>query len=151
MHRRELAEDAVASLLRVVWEKDEAGLRADSAAFKAFQSLLACLTVTDVALHSGVAMDLAPAEAPEHRALAFRKRYVRTRAGHFEQRVADLLAFRALEDERELARGLRGDEGDVRLVPGRRVSIAVAVWDGSAEDRNGQKSISIWQGLTLQE
>jgi mono/diheme cytochrome c family protein len=40
---------------------------------------------------------------------------------------------------------------DVHLEPGQRVSIALAIWDGAAEDRNGQKSISIWQGLTLQE
>ena len=42
-------------------------------------------------------------------------------------------------------------ETDVPLVPGRRLSIALAIWDGAAEDRNGQKSISIWQGLTLQD
>jgi DMSO reductase family type II enzyme heme b subunit len=42
-------------------------------------------------------------------------------------------------------------EADVQLAPGRRVSIALAIWDGVAEDRNGQKSISIWQRLTLQE
>ncbi len=41
--------------------------------------------------------------------------------------------------------------GDVELVPGKRVSIAIAVWDGAAEDRNGQKSISIWQPLTLEK
>jgi complex iron-sulfur molybdoenzyme family reductase subunit gamma len=42
-------------------------------------------------------------------------------------------------------------EADVQLTPGHRVSIALAIWDGAAEDRNGQKSISIWQRLTLQE
>lgn len=42
-------------------------------------------------------------------------------------------------------------EADVQLTPGHRVSIALAIWDGKAEDRNGQKSISIWQRLTLQE
>ncbi len=40
---------------------------------------------------------------------------------------------------------------DVQLRPGRSVSIALAIWEGAAEDRNGQKSISIWQRLTLQD
>jgi mono/diheme cytochrome c family protein len=40
-------------------------------------------------------------------------------------------------------------EGEIELEPGRGVSIAVAAWNGSAGDRGGQKSISIWHGLEL--
>jgi mono/diheme cytochrome c family protein len=38
----------------------------------------------------------------------------------------------------------------VQLTPGQTASIAFAVWDGSHRDRNGQKQISIWQGLELE-
>jgi cytochrome c oxidase cbb3-type subunit 2 len=31
------------------------------------------------------------------------------------------------------------------------VSVAVAVWDGAANDRNGQKSVSVWHRLDLEE
>jgi hypothetical protein len=41
------------------------------------------------------------------------------------------------------------DDG-VTLVPGQRVSVAVAVWEGSHRDRNGQKQVSIWQDLVLE-
>lgn len=36
------------------------------------------------------------------------------------------------------------------LRPGEAASIAFAVWDGSHADRNGQKSITIWQDLVLE-
>lgn len=39
----------------------------------------------------------------------------------------------------------------VSLVPGERASMALAVWDGAHRDRNGQKSISIWQDLVLEK
>jgi DMSO reductase family type II enzyme heme b subunit len=42
------------------------------------------------------------------------------------------------------------DDG-VSLVPGGRASVAFAVWDGSHRDRNGQKLITIWQDLELEE
>jgi hypothetical protein len=41
------------------------------------------------------------------------------------------------------------DDG-VSLAPGQSASVAVAVWDGSHRDRNGQKQVSIWQELTLE-
>ena len=41
--------------------------------------------------------------------------------------------------------------GDIQLKPGGKVSVALAVWDGDAADRNGQKSVSIWQVLTLEK
>ena len=50
-----------------------------------------------------------------------------------------------------LKRALQGSEGDpLSLEPGDRVSVAFAVWDGSARDRDGQKLVSIWQDLQLQ-
>jgi len=41
------------------------------------------------------------------------------------------------------------DDG-VALVPGQRASVAFAVWEGSHRDRNGQKQVSIWQDLILE-
>jgi hypothetical protein len=37
------------------------------------------------------------------------------------------------------------------LEPGGRASVAFAVWDGSHHDRNGQKSVTIWQDLQVEE
>jgi DMSO reductase family type II enzyme heme b subunit len=37
----------------------------------------------------------------------------------------------------------------VDINPGGRASIAFALWDGKAGDRNGQKSVSIWNTLVL--
>lgn len=34
--------------------------------------------------------------------------------------------------------------------PGAEARVAFAVWDGSQEDRNGQKSLTIWHGLELE-
>lgn len=48
---------------------------------------------------------------------------------------------------REFPRG--GDGEGVTFVPGRPVAIAFAVWDGSAGDRDGKKSVTIWQELVL--
>jgi len=49
-----------------------------------------------------------------------------------------------------LRRALRrhGDEA-VRLRPGRAASVAFAVWNGAAGDRDGKKSVTIWQELQL--
>lgn len=41
-------------------------------------------------------------------------------------------------------------KGSVGFAAGRTLSIAFAVWDGSALDRDGQKSVTIWHRLTLQ-
>jgi len=40
-------------------------------------------------------------------------------------------------------------EGATRLAPGSAVPLAFAVWNGSAGDRNGKKSVTIWQELRL--
>ena len=42
-------------------------------------------------------------------------------------------------------------EGGVTLVAGDRLSIAFALWDGAARDRNGQKLVSIWHNLKVEE
>jgi DMSO reductase family type II enzyme heme b subunit len=41
------------------------------------------------------------------------------------------------------------DDG-VSLAPGELASVAFAVWDGSHQDRAGQKAITIWQDLELE-
>jgi len=35
------------------------------------------------------------------------------------------------------------------LKPGSKHPVAFAVWDGSAADRDGKKSITIWQELVI--
>jgi DMSO reductase family type II enzyme heme b subunit len=48
-------------------------------------------------------------------------------------------------------RALESNSADVvRLAPGSRTYLAAAVWDGSAGDRNGQKSVTVWQQLELE-
>jgi cytochrome c len=41
-------------------------------------------------------------------------------------------------------------DGGLTLAPGHRLSIAFAIWDGAARDRNGQKLVSIWHDLRLE-
>jgi hypothetical protein len=41
-------------------------------------------------------------------------------------------------------------EGAVSLRPGGEVPVAFAVWNGSAGDRDGKKSVTIWQELVLE-
>jgi len=48
-------------------------------------------------------------------------------------------------------RDLRGrGEGAVSLAPGTTVPVGFAVWNGSAGDRDGKKSVTIWQDLVLE-
>ncbi|MFQ5670086.1 MAG: c-type cytochrome [Acidobacteriota bacterium] len=42
-------------------------------------------------------------------------------------------------------------DGTSRLGPGTRTLVAFAVWDGSAGDRNGQKTITAWVNLEVEE
>src|SRR5579883_984335 len=42
------------------------------------------------------------------------------------------------------------DEGGVSLAAGDKLSIAFALWDGAARDRNGQKLVSIWHDLKVE-
>jgi mono/diheme cytochrome c family protein len=50
-----------------------------------------------------------------------------------------------------LRRSLKGRGPDaVRLRPGRTVPVAFAIWNGAAGDRDGKKSVTIWQDLHIQ-
>ncbi len=52
----------------------------------------------------------------------------------------------------ELRRPLTvGADGGVTLTAGGRSSVAFALWDGAARDRNGQKLVSIWHDLKLDD
>lgn len=48
-------------------------------------------------------------------------------------------------------RALDGGKGTVQLSPGSVVPVAFAVWNGSAGDRDGKKSVTIWQDLLLEK
>jgi hypothetical protein len=51
-----------------------------------------------------------------------------------------------------MRRSLLGQgEKVVTLLPGTTVPVAFAVWDGSAGDRDGKKSVTIWQHLQLEK
>jgi len=41
-------------------------------------------------------------------------------------------------------------EGEVALKPGARAFIAVALFDGAHQDRNGQKSVTVWHALEIE-
>ncbi|CAN5338176.1 hypothetical protein BH09PLA1_BH09PLA1_00150 [soil metagenome] len=45
--------------------------------------------------------------------------------------------------------GAEDERDSVVLAPGKSLSVAFAVWDGHAGDRNGQKSLTIWHLLSL--
>jgi mono/diheme cytochrome c family protein len=48
-------------------------------------------------------------------------------------------------------RALAGDRDSISLAAGGRVPVAFAVWNGSAGDRDGKKSVTIWQELYLEK
>jgi mono/diheme cytochrome c family protein len=50
----------------------------------------------------------------------------------------------------QFTRALSVSAGEVKLAPGGRVPVAFAVWNGSAGDRDGKKSVTIWQELVLE-
>ncbi len=52
----------------------------------------------------------------------------------------------------QLRRALRGGKADaVALAPGSRAPVSFAIWNGAAGDRDGKKSVTIWQELLLAE
>jgi mono/diheme cytochrome c family protein len=62
------------------------------------------------------------------------------------QGVWDIGTYRVV-----LRRTLKGRGPDaVRLRPGRTVPVAFAIWNGAAGDRDGKKSVTIWQDLAIQ-
>jgi complex iron-sulfur molybdoenzyme family reductase subunit gamma len=48
-------------------------------------------------------------------------------------------------------RALAGEREAIQLTPGQRVPVSFAVWNGSAGDRDGKKSVTIWQELLLEK
>lgn len=51
----------------------------------------------------------------------------------------------------QFTRALSVPSREVELSPGGRVPVAFAVWNGSAGDRDGKKSVTIWQELVLEK
>jgi hypothetical protein len=52
----------------------------------------------------------------------------------------------------QLRRALRGGGADaVPLTPGSRAAVSFAIWNGAAGDRDGKKSVTIWQELLVAE
>jgi len=50
----------------------------------------------------------------------------------------------------QLRRALRGSGKDaVSLAPGSRTAVSFAIWNGAAGDRDGKKSVTIWQELLI--
>ena len=50
----------------------------------------------------------------------------------------------------QLRRRLQGERADgASLSPGSRTAVSFAVWNGSAGDRDGKKSVTIWQELLI--
>ena len=43
------------------------------------------------------------------------------------------------------------DDGDIALSSGGTVNVGFAVWNGSQMDRNGQKSVTVWHHLALED
>jgi DMSO reductase family type II enzyme heme b subunit len=41
-------------------------------------------------------------------------------------------------------------DSGIQLAAGDKLSIAFAIWDGAARDRNGQKLVSIWHDFELE-
>jgi hypothetical protein len=62
--------------------------------------------------------------------------------GAWQRGFYSLVFRRPLKQEGEQA---------ISLEPGKKISIAFAVWDGAAGDRNGQKSVTIWHTLELEK
>jgi hypothetical protein len=51
----------------------------------------------------------------------------------------------------QLRRALRGGGADaVSLAPGSRTAVSFAIWNGAAGDRDGKKSVTIWQELLVE-
>ena len=49
-----------------------------------------------------------------------------------------------------LRRSMKGEgQNSLDFAPGQRLSVAFAVWNGSAGDRDGKKSVTIWQDLVI--
>lgn len=49
-----------------------------------------------------------------------------------------------------LWRPLSGRDGSIELKPGTTASVAFALWNGAAGDRNGQKNVTIWHEIVIE-
>lgn len=75
-----------------------------------------------------------------------------TLRGRDTQQVVATGAWRHGSHRVMFRRSLSGvGDNAVNLAPGSSVPIAFAVWNGAAGDRDGQKSVSIWQDLLVEE
>jgi len=82
------------------------------------------------------------AAGPGTATFRFAKSQLVSAAGRWNQGRWTVLVRRALEVP-------SADDG-LSLAPGQTASVALAVWEGSHRDRNGQKQVSIWQDLVIE-
>ncbi len=61
-------------------------------------------------------------------------------SGRWNKRIWRVVFRRSLKTQ---------DRWDVDFSAAKTVRVALAVWDGAAGDRNGQKAVSIWHNLEL--
>ncbi len=67
-----------------------------------------------------------------------------------DQGIAALGVYETGAYHVQLRRALRGGGKDaVSLAPGSRLPVSFAVWNGAAGDRDGKKSVTIWQELLV--
>ena len=66
-----------------------------------------------------------------------------------DQRVAATGTYSLGSYRLVFKRTLSGGQGRVSLTPGETALVSFAVWNGSAGDRDGKKSITIWQELNI--
>ncbi|HMS16501.1 MAG TPA: c-type cytochrome [Planctomycetota bacterium] len=69
---------------------------------------------------------------------------------HFSKDVAAAATHDRGYWELVLWRPFQGGEGSLELKVGMRASIAFALWNGQAKDRNGQKNVTIWHEIVLE-
>lgn len=67
-----------------------------------------------------------------------------------DQSVAAVGVYQTGAYHVQLRRPLKtGKKDAVALTPGKRAAVSFAVWNGSAGDRDGKKSVTIWQELVI--
>jgi len=70
---------------------------------------------------------------------------------HRDQNVDSMGVFETGAYRVQLRRALRGGGDDaVSLAPGDRTAVSFAIWNGNAGDRDGKKSVTIWQELLVE-
>jgi len=147
---------------KAVWEKDRDGYQEVSSAFPAMAS--------DAYLGEESGWNSQPYDDPTYLPAMKLDNPVARRERHGQIEDANVAGFGTLTSrapEEGSVQGLgRWDGGvwrlqvtrdlegvgaqDVSFEPGKAISVAFAVWNGSAGDRNGQKAVSIWNTLRLE-